>query len=82
MEWVQHLPNYIRLTPYQIEPLEIIRNALTVSNEEFHFHVLTHAECSKKLQHELFRTIRDSHPGMPDEFYLLQVLASRLEPLV
>jgi len=79
MEWAKEFPEHIRLTPYQIERLEIIRSALAVSNQEFHFHILTHAECSKMLQRELHRLLKDAHLGMPDEFYLLQVLASRLE---
>lgn len=78
-EWATGLPDHIRLTPYQIERLEIIRLAVAASDIEFHLHIRTHPESTKMLQRQQYQRAKKSQPGMPEEFYLLTVLLERLE---
>ena len=77
-EWAKGLLSHIQLTAYQIERLELIRDHSGISHQEFHFHIQSHPECTKKLQRTLFARLKAEDPSVPDEIVLVHLVYSRL----
>lgn len=77
-EWAQSLLPHIALTPYQIERLEIIRNALGAQHLDFQMHVQSHVECGKMLQRQQYKRMEQEAPGLVPPMYFALLILQRL----
>lgn len=75
--WVSHLPEYVELTSYQIQRLEIIRASIGESDAQFALHLRGHPECVRMLQTWMFTKIKHENPGLTDEVALGHLIVSR-----
>jgi hypothetical protein len=77
-EWARSLPPHIALTPYQVERLEIIREAVGVDHLEYQWHIRSNLECGKMLQRQQLKRIELEAPGLPPEMYFALLILQRL----
>lgn len=77
-EWAESLLPHIALTRYQIERLEIIRNAIGAEHFDFRMHVQSHVECGKMLQRQQYKRMEKEVPNLLPPMYFALLILQRL----